>query len=57
MGAAVSANDVKLYDLGIKRLRAKQNIFHVARKSYYDFGRWRGKRPAVLAQSGVTIRK
>lgn len=49
---ALAASDMALYDLGIKRLRPKQTIFQVARKSYHDFGRWRGKRPARLAQAG-----
>ncbi len=52
---ALAASDMALYDLGIKRLRPKQTIFQVARKSYHDFGRWRGKRPARLAQAASPL--
>ena len=51
-GGAFTASDLALYNQGIKRLRPKQNIFHVARTSYHGFGKWRGKRPARLAQAG-----
>jgi len=51
-----TASDLALYEVGIKKLRPKQNIFHVARTSYHGFGKWRGKRPARLAQAGPVAR-
>jgi hypothetical protein len=47
---AFAAADLRLMELGIKRLRPKQNIFHVARKSYRDYGRWRSRKNQRLAQ-------